>query len=251
MKNPILSVIISVYNCEKYIIFSLNSIFNQTFQDFQLIIINDGSTDNTWDIVKKLCEAYRGNVLLIDHNDNKGLFVRRSEAIDASNSKYIALQDGDDISFLYRFKKQVDFLEKNEHIFCCGGYAIRIDENNGYYYEDDEDNGIMNYPPNNHDEIVKMITKKCMNPIIDPSTMFRKSDFLELGGYSLRNDINLCDDFQLWLRFILSGKKFYNFQEPLIRYRMNNSGNTRKYKQKMIEQHMIVWREFMGKTKNV
>lgn len=244
MKNPILSVITSVYNCEKYIEFSLNSIFNQTFQDLQFIIVNDGSTDNTWNIVKKLCAAHRGDVLLIDHNDNKGLFVSRSEAINASKGKYIALQDGDDYSLPYRFKKQINFLEKNKNIFCCGSYAIRIDENN-------EDNGIMDYPPNNHDEIVKMITEKCMNPIIDPSTMFRKNDFLEFGDYSLRKDINLVDDLDLWLRFIISGKKFYNFQEPLIKYRMNNSGNTRKYKKKMIEQHMIVWREFMRKYKNV
>ena len=245
MKNPILSIITPVYNCEKYIEFSLNSIFKQSFQYFELIVINDGSTDNTWDIVKNVCEPHRQKIILIDNKDNKGVFIRRDQAIEACGGKYIALNDGDDYSFYNRLEKQIVFLEENSRIFCVGSHAQKIDQYNKYYYENKNDNGLMDYPPEKNEEVIELITKKCMNPIIDPTTMFRKDDYLELGGYSLNKDIKLVGDFDFWLKSISAGKKFYNIQKPLIYYRVNPDSNTRKYKKKMITQHMIVWREFM------
>ena len=89
--------------------------------------------------------------------------------------------------------------------------------------------------------------KECKNPIIDPSVMYRTSIFNKLGGYNLDKSIFTVPDFDLWLRAVSNGEKFYNFQESLVKYRVNEEGVTRKHKKEMIEQHMIVWKEFKRK----
>lgn len=238
MKKPLLSVITPVYNCEKYIEYSLKSLFNQTFQDFELFLINDGSTDNTWSLVQSLCEPHSEQIILISHDDNLRIPIRRNEAISLAQGKYIAIFDGDDISFDYRFQGQIEFMEENPDIFCVGGLAERM---NG-----DDIGGIMDYPPENHNEILAMITKKNMNPVIDPTTVFRRKVFNKLGGYTLEKEIYTVPDFDLWTRAILKGYKFHNIQYPMIKYRVNPQGMTTLHKKEMIKAHMIVWRRFMS-----
>ncbi len=238
MSVPLVSVIMTVYNCEKYIEESLDSIFNQTFKDFEVVVYTDACTDKTQEIVGRYFNNYKNfNHLIYGRRDGPiGCFKGRMEAIVRSKGKYIAIQDGDDISLLDRLEKEVNFLEENEDIFCVGGWANKIDENG-------EDIGTMEYPPDTHDNVVKSISK-FLNPMIDPTTMFRKVKFLQLRGYSLKKDRDLVDDFDFWCRAILNGYKIYNLQTPLIKYRINSDGNTRKHKMKMIKQHTIVWKEF-------
>ncbi|HUS51435.1 MAG TPA: glycosyltransferase, partial [Candidatus Paceibacterota bacterium] len=173
---------------------------------------------------------------------NKGVFQARTNVIRTSQSKYIALQDADDISLPNRLQKQIDFLEQNEDVWCVGSHSIKIDE-------EGNEIGEMTYPPSSDIDVIKMITNKCMNPILDPSVVFRREVFLEIGGYSLRKDRKLVDDFDMWCKSILKNKKFYNIQDKLIKYRINLNGNTLKFKKDMIKQHMMVWREFMREYK--
>ncbi len=235
----------TVYNAEEYIEESINSILNQTFKNFKISIFLDGCTDNTENIVKKIQSnnSKLFNISVIKENIKKGCPERRQQLINKCNSEFCAIQDGDDISYPSRFEKQVFFLKNNPEIFCVGSFADKIDENG-------ENIGIMDYPPECHNDIIKMIIKECKNPIIDPSVMFRTSIFNnKLGGYSLNKNIFTVPDFDIWLRAILNGEKFYNIQESLIKYRVNEEGVTRKHKKKMIEQHMVVWRKFMREYK--
>ena len=249
MNTPILSIITTIYNCEKYLKESLDSIFSQSFQDFELILVNDGSTDKTSDIAREFTDKNIKKVVYIGYSENKKIPIRRNQGIEyAARGKYIAVVDGDDISLPNRFEEQVSFLERNKHIFCVGGHAFRIDEKGEDLNIDN--NNIMNYPPEMHHQILDMIIKKCANPIMDPTSMFRREDFMELGGYTLNNDIYLVMDFHLWLRSIVAGKKFYKFQKPLIKYRVREGSNTVKHKKEMIKQHMIVWRDFRKKIIN-
>ncbi len=232
----------TVYNAEEYIEESINSILNQTFKNFKISIFLDGCTDGTENIIKKFQNS-NSTISVIKENIKKGCPERRQQLINScSNSEYIALQDGDDISYFSRFEKEIYFLKNNPEIFCVGSFADKIDENG-------ENIGIMDYPPECHNDIIKMITKECKNPIIDPSVMFRRKIFNKLGGYSLDKNIFTVPDFDIWLRAILNGEKFYNIQESLIRYRVNEKGVTRKHKKEMIEQHMVVWRKFMREYK--
>ena len=231
----------TVHNAEKYIEESINSILNQTFKNFKLSIILDGCTDNTENIVKKI--QSNSNIFVIKEDIKKGCPERRQQLINNCKNEFISIQDGDDISYPYRFEKEIYFLKNNPDIFCVGSFADKIDENG-------KNIGIMDYPPECHNDIIKMIIKECKNPIIDPSIMCRTSIFKELGGYSLDKNIFTVPDFDIWLRAILNGEKFYNIQEPLIKYRVNEEGVTRKHKKEMVEQHMIIWKKFMREYKN-
>ena len=237
MTSPLISVITPIYNCSSYLKESFESIFNQTFKDFEFIVINDGSTDDTSEVAQKLLEGFSGDFKFIDHHTNKCIPTRRNEAIEASRGKYIAIHDGDDVSFPYRFEKEAEILEK-EGIFCVGGRAIKINENS-------EEIGTMDYPSETNIQITRDFVYRCTNPIIDPTTMFRKDIFNKYGGYTLEKMIYTVPDMDLWLKAILDGHKFYNIQESIIKYRVNSKGMTREHKQEMINAHMIVWRRFI------
>lgn len=245
MSKPLVSVVMTVYNCEKYIEESLMSIFNQTFRDFEVIIYDDSSTDKTRQVIdgflKKNIKKFTGAVHINYGGKNVGCGEGRNRVIKEARGKYLAVFDADDISLSYRLEKQIKFMEQNDDISFLGGFAIKINENN------EELKQIMDYPTQNHVDIVAMIIKKNMNPMIDPTMVFRKKVFDKLNGYSLKLDRKLVPDFDLWLRAILNNYKFHNLQEPLIRYRINNKGNTLKYKQEMIKQHVTVRREFINK----
>ncbi len=239
---PKVSVITTLYNCEKFIDESLKSICeDQLYKDFEIIIVNDGSSDSTWDKVcnKKIkCPAH-----LINNKDNKKIPTRRNEAISLASGKYIAIHDGDDISMPERLSKQCGFLDNNHDIFCVGSHALKIDEDNNFI-------GIMDYPALSYSSICSQMLIKKQNPMIDPSTMFRRDDFLKLGKYTLDKSIYTVPDMDLWCRAILSGKKMANLPRALIKYRSNSNGMTQKHKGEMIQAHMTVWNNFYRCYKN-
>ena len=236
-EQPLASVIMTAYNAEKYIKESIDSILNQTYKNIELIIVLDGCTDNTEVEAENILIPYNGHFRVIKEKENKGCPTGRTIAINSARGKYILIQDADDISLLDRIEKQVNFMEENKDIFCVGGFASKIDENG-------EICGEMIYPPEKHREIVDEIVNRCVNPIIDPTTLFRTKDFFEVGGYSLDKNIYTVPDFDLWLRAILLGKKFYNIQEILTKYRVYDDSITRSKKDMMIRHHMIVWGKF-------
>jgi len=241
MSDPLVSVIIPAYNCERFIEESIKSIFAQSFTNFELIVINDGSTDSTSKVIKKMVqnapEWLINDFIFIDRKTNKGCFRSRRQGMELSRAKYVALLDADDIAIINRFEKQIRMLENNPEIWCIGGHAIKI-------FSNGEEGKMWDYPPENHEDIVKMITKECKNPMIDPTIMFRRNVFDEIGGYSWRYKY-LAADMELWLRSILKNKKLYNIQEPLIKYRINTEGLTIQNRKNMIKQHMRIWRKFM------
>lgn len=234
--HPKLSVITTLYNCERYVADSLRSVLEQTYSDFQWIVLNDGSTDSTWKIVNKMI-GDDSRAVLVDNKENKRIPASRNEAIKLATGKYIAIHDGDDISLPHRFMSQVGFLDSRKDIFCVGGHAISIDH-------EGNQKGMMVYPPAHHRQIVFSLLRLKQNPVIDPTSMFRKADFEKLGGYTLNEDLYTVPDMDLWARAIVSGKVMANMQDALIRYRVNPNGMTQKHKSQMIDAHMMVWRRF-------
>ncbi len=232
----ILSIITPLYNCEKFVEESLLSLCAHDFHfTSELILINDGSEDNTWDVVEKKCLPKLKNSNLsqikISNNDIR-LFLptRRNQALNISSGKYIAIHDGDDISLPGRFEEQVRFLNDSPSVFCVGGHASKIDF-------ESEDIGEMCYPPELNSRIVLDFYAGKMNPMIDPTTMFRRDLVKEAGGYSLAPDKYTIPDFDLWLRAMSAGYKFHNLQEHLVTYRINPDGMTRKHNVVMVNQH--------------
>jgi glycosyltransferase involved in cell wall biosynthesis len=245
MNNPKISVIVPAYNCAKYIEDSIRSLFVQSFKDFEIIIINDGSTDATFYIISSLIstcpEEFKDRIILINNKKNSGCFQSRTIGIKKAKGEYVLIHDADDISLPYRIEKQYNFLEKNKEVWCVGGHSININE-------EGKEIGYFDYPPEKNKDIIRGFVN-CKNLVMDPTTMFRKDIFEKLGGYSFDHDRFLIGDMDLWVRSILSGEKISNLLEPLIKYRFNSHGNTLKYKKEMIRQHMIVYKEFMSKHK--
>lgn len=237
--RPKVSIIFPFYNCEEFIKEALLSIEHLPPEDFEIIAINDGSTDRSYEIVQEVTRAFSMEGILIDSSPNRGCFEARTSAIAASSGKYIAIVDADDIVCEGRLIGQLKFLEHYEDVWCVGGFAEKIDYNGRSL-------GIMDYPPKHNQDIIrKIIADPTSNPIIDPTTMFRKSDFYDLGGYSFKEDRNLVADMDLWFRALLSDKVFVNMPEVFIKYRINPKGNTRSHQKEMIRQHVTVRNEFI------
>lgn len=239
MLDPIVSVIMTTYNCQRYVKKAIQSILDQTFKDFEFIIVDDGSRDQTWNVIQKFDDP---RISRFYNFNNRKIPFRRNQAISNAKGKYIAIQDGDDISFNYRLEKQVEYLEEFEKVFCVGGQAIKIDT-------EGKQIGKMFYPPPGHVAIVHQYRNGPLNPIIDPTTMFRREVFKELGGYSEDEKIYLVPDFELWGRAMVAKKEFGNILLPLIYYRENPAGVTNMNKQKMIRAHMIALGMYLKKRK--
>jgi glycosyltransferase involved in cell wall biosynthesis len=236
--KPLVSLVTPIFNCETFLAESLQSALDQTFTDFEIIIVNDGSTDGSKDVALSFKDD---RIRFVDNADNKRIPTRRNEAIEHhAVGKYICIHDGDDVSLPDRLERQVKVLEEVDDLFCIGGWAKKIDL-------EGEDCGVMDYPPTSYQSIVRMITRKCRNPMIDPTTVFRRDQFLQLGKYTLEKAIYTVPDFDVWCRAIERGWRFRNILDYLIKYRVNPDGMTRQHKDEMIRAHMIVWRRFMGR----
>jgi len=212
-KNPMISVILPVYNAKKYLDEAINSILTQTFKDFEFIIINDGSTDNSLNII----EHYRkkDNRIVLISRENKGLISSLNEGIKKSKGKYIARMDADDISLSTRFEEQYNFLEKNLDIGVCGTWAE--------VFKKGSQSRFLKHPIT-HDELLTRLLFSV--PFAHPSIMMRKELF---DRYNLEYNLEYknAEDYKFWLD-ISKYTKFGNIPKVLFKYRYLESSVSRQ-----------------------
>ncbi len=232
---PKVSIIISVYNGEKYIKESINSVLSQTFTDFELIIVNDGSTDNTRSVISSASDK---RITLIDNEYNEGIFVSRNRAILRANGEYIAILDGDDVCMPDRIARQYNTLNTNKDIGFLGSHAIKIGPHGQLM-------GYMSYPPKTTQEARRCISQLNLNPIIDPTSMFRKDIFISHGGYSLHLPHSM--DYELWCRLLNHNVKMTNIQTPLLKYRVHDKSISTNKHDEMQEAALNIRAAFMLK----
>ncbi len=182
-----ISVVMSVYNSEQWLKDSISSILNQTFRNFEFIIINDGSTDKSEYIIKSF--ANKDERVKFLNQSNSGLTKSLNNAISISTGKYIARIDADDISLPDRLKKQYEILESSNNIGLCYTNFFEIDHLG---------KKIRKNIITNKFDLIKNNLSKGINNIAHSSVMFRKSVFDELNGY--REKLKKSQDFDLWLR---------------------------------------------------
>lgn len=213
--GPLISVVLPVYNCEAYVSGSVNSILGQSFGDFELLIIDDASTDATIPEIKTISDD---RIRLIEKERNSGYTDSLNLGISMAKGKYIARMDGDDISLPERFSRQVDFLESHPDVILCGT-AFRI----------------LGTPtvisvPETHEQIKAALLKASC--FAHPSVMVRKSA-LERLSLVYDKQFEPAEDYDLWTRLVGFGK-LHNLQEVLLEYRIheNQVSNTRAEKQK-------------------
>ena len=204
-QSPKISVVLPVYNAERYLREAVDSILAQTFTDFELILINDGSTDGSGDI----CRAYGGRdprIVLIDR-PNGGLASALNEGLAKARAPLIARMDADDIAMPERFACQYTYMMEHPNLAVLGT-AIRVIDETG------EIIALRTYPSTS-----KKISKSFLfaHPIAHPTVMMRKDIVLKVGGY--RTAFRLSQDYDLWLRIIEQGYNIRNLSQTLLNYR--------------------------------
>lgn len=237
---PKVTVITTAYNAEGFVRESLDSIFGQTFQDFEIILLDDGSTDGTKAILKEYSEQHP-NAKLLSNPTNQGIPYSRNKALLHAEGEYIAIHDADDVSLPMRLEKEVGFFDEHENLTFIGALAYRISQTG-------ENIGSMAYPPADTGGAFAVITRYKLNPIIDPTCMYRRSIVLENGGYTMDPQLRTVLDFELWCRLLCQGHLMANMQDYLIRYRINPNGVTRTENQTMVEATDVVWAKFRRKS---
>lgn len=196
---PAVSVIMSVYNGSRFLKDSIESILSQTFTDFEFIIWNDGSTDNSEEIIK----SYEDPRIRYFCHENAGLGMALNLACLEARGKYIARMDDDDISIPDRLSKEFDYLESHPDVVLVSSSA---------YYIDEEGRCIGQSFQYTHSSIIK-------TRIFHPAVMFRKAEYDKTQGYSKAKN---SQDTLLWSRLSKYGK-LANIEEPLIKYRLISS----------------------------
>lgn len=210
---PRVSVLMPIYNAGKYLADAINSILEQTFSDWELIIADDGSTDNSKDII----DSYRDNrIKYIKNDSNRGIIYTRNRLTQEAIGEYIALMDGDDISSPKRLEMQVAFLDNNPDYGLCGTFGEVIDSNG-------KKTGNIKLSEN-HEEI------KCAllfsNTFIQSSIMGHRVIFIQ-NPYD--KNFPVVGDYELWSRLV-NITKIKNLPYSLVKYRwhQSNVSNSKK-----------------------
>ena len=210
-----ISVVMSVYNAEKYLNEAVDSILTQTYEDFELILINDKSTDRSGQILGEYAQR-DSRIVILENEENIGLTKSLNRGLAIAKGEYIARMDADDISVPHRFARQVQFLDENPEY----SFVSSI----GRYIDEDGNPEQLRLFPETNEEIYAMMPK--VDAVMHPGVMFRREDIAKIGNYC--EDFRVVQDYDLWFRGMAAGYKFYNIQEPLVLFRRNDSYNTRK-----------------------
>ncbi len=208
-ENPLVSVVMPAYNAEKYIPEAIESILNQTFQDFEFIIIDDGSTDRTWEIIQEYAKM-DGRIISVRNEKNLKICKTLNKGVGLSKGIYIARMDSDDWSCPDRFEKQVEFMEKHEDVVVSGGYVEVTDENLSTLY-------LKKYPTLDKDIRKKMFI---YNPFTHPCVIFR-SEIIKSEDPIYNHDFYDAEDYDLYFRLGKKGK-LANINKVLLKYRVSS-----------------------------
>jgi glycosyltransferase involved in cell wall biosynthesis len=211
MKQPKISVILPCYNAAEFLPEAISSILSQTFTDFELILVDDGSTDGSREIISKQKDR---RIRVIRNEKNLGLIETLNTGFAAAKGEYIARMDADDVSRPERFEKQLAFLEKNSAVGVCGTWMHMIHNNKVY----------------KHRYLTSDLIKSALvfnNPVVHPSVMLRRSIFAgNANVYSASYPHG--EDYALWIS-LLDKTNFAVLDEPLLEYRAHAQQVSRKF----------------------
>lgn len=211
--KPKISVIMGIYNCAPYLQEALDSLYAQTFQDFEIILCDDGSSDDTYQIALENHKQH-SNVILLKNPQNFGLNQTLNNCLAVAKGEYIARMDGDDISLPTRFEKEVQFLDEHPEYAIVSAPMIYFDENGefgrGAIRGGEQTKEAFNYEP----------------PFCHAPSMVRREAYVGVNGYTVDKRLLRMEDYNLWMKMYLAGYKGYNINEYL--YSMRDDRNAIK-----------------------
>jgi len=223
-KEGLVSIIMPAYNCGDFIGTTLDSVINQSYKNWEVIVVDDCSTDSTADVVQEYIKK-DNRVKYHKLEKNSGAAVARNKAVDLATGKYMAFLDSDDVWFPEKLTKQIGFMEENDYGFTCTSYT-KIDEQGKYlnrtiFAQQKRDyNGVLKTCPGN-------------------STVIYNAE--KLGKFSIP-DIKKRNDYVMWLQVIKKEKYLYGIEEPLGSHRIRTEGISSN-KKSLVGYHWKVYRE--------
>ena len=201
------SILTGIYNCADTLPEALDSVLAQTFSNWEMILCDDGSTDDTFAVASHYADLYPGRFIVIQNSTNLGLNRTLNRCLELASGEYIARMDGDDISLPTRLEKEVYFLDTHPEFAIVSCPMIYFDENGDW--------GVgqaIEIPQ--IDDFFKHAPFHCHAPC-----MIRREAFVAVGGYSLDKRTLRIEDCNLWFRLYAAGYRGYNLQEPLYKMR--------------------------------
>ena len=226
--NPLVTVILPVFNSESFLRTAIDSILNQTFIDFEFLIINDGSTDTSRDIILSYTDK---RIRFLENEINIGLIKTLNKGIREAKGEYIARMDADDISRHDRFEKQVEFLDANPEYGIVGSWCTIIGSEKTIEYH------------STHDSLEFALLHYCC--FVHPSVMIRKLVLID-NQLFYNEDYLHSEDYELWTR-LLTKTKGYNIKEYLLAYREHQGQVSFKYRQDQIDMINDIVKNYLSK----
>ncbi len=235
MNSPKITVLMSAYNAEKYLAEAIESVLNQTFKDFEFIIINDCSTDKTGEIIKGYATMDQ-RIRVINNTTNLGLTKSLNIGLKEARGEYVARLDADDVALPERLGRQYLFMENHPELTLVGSWAEIIDEqgqNKGYLRGETK-------------EYLLKFKMLFSNQLVHSTIFFRRSEVLDSGGYN--EAYVYVQDYELYSR-LLKKYRLINLPEILAKYRAHgeaitkNQGLKENYKQHALK---IIYQNFLA-----
>lgn len=209
------SVIMGIYNCASTLQEALNSLYAQTFQDFEIILCEDGSKDDTYEIALEN-QKQHPNIVLLRNERNMGLNKTLNNCLAVAKGEYIARMDGDDISLPERFAKEVAFLDSHLEYAIVSTPMIYFDENGEFR------RGVVKNQKPTKQDFVKG------SPFCHAPCMVRRSAYLAVNGYSEDKRLLRVEDYHLWFKMYANGFCGYILSEPLYKMRDDRNAVARR-----------------------
>ena len=229
---PRVSVVMACYNAERYIADAINSIRNQSFGDFEFIIVNDGSTDGTLRIIEKIARE-DSRIRIIRSERNQGISATVNRGLREARAEWVALMDDDDISYPDRLEKQLDYLGREKNVVCVGAFPLMVDDRRNPIT-------VLDIYQEHHEDIERQLLAGHGWAFLAPTALLRRDVALKVGGY--REGLRTSRDLDLFLKIGEVGK-LANVPEVLYEYRVHAKSVTHAKKMGQVEQHNLVLRE--------
>ena len=205
---PQISVVIPAYNGAEFLAETLSSLAKQTFRDFEVVLVDDGSSDGTAEIADRFSNEMSMRVLV--NTKNIGIAASLNRGIAESDSVFIARLDADDLAHPNRLAQQLNFLETSPDIDLCGTHMLTFKSGNA------SADSVLEYPTS--DASIKTMLLQ-QNALSHPSILMRRSFIVDVGSYD--SECDFVEDYDLWCRGVLVGKRYANMEQHLTFYRVH------------------------------